>query len=333
MNTLIERYMAVVLDRTPERKRSEVGDDVRGAIAEMVDQRVMNGEPEDAAVRSALNELGDPGRLAAAYGDGPAYLIGPGWYPAYIEVLKRVFGVAVALTFVISMVVTLALDEGDIGDAVTGALDGGFNVAVHVLLWVTLGFAVAERTSIPAPSLGNARWSVDDLPAVGSDRQITRGDALPTLVALGIMGTLLIVQHVRGVGLFSGGNVDDPIAGMPLINPDLGAAWVIGFFALLLVAVTTAVSAWREGFWTRRLTALTILDSALWVAFVVALAFAEPIVNPELVAEFDGGNPDRWAAGGPVNLIAIIAVASVALPDAWGAYRGHQRYRRMPGPA
>lgn len=329
MNTLVERYLAVVLDRIPERTRTDVGTEVRGAIAEMVDQRVMNGEPEDVAVRSALNELGDPGRLAVAYGDRPAYLIGPGWYPAYIEVLKRVLAAAVAITVVVSMMVSLALAESDIGDAIAGALEGGYNVAVQVLLWVTLGFAVVERTSIPAPGLGSRRWTVEDLPVSGSDRQITRGDALPTLVALGILGTLLVVQHVRGIGLFSGGNADDSVAVLPLINPDLGIGWITGFVVLLLLSITTAILGWQEGFWTRAVTALTIADAVLWIAFAAALAWSHPIINPALVAEFDSGNPDRWATGGAANLIALIAVASVALPDAWGAYRGHREYVRI----
>lgn len=329
MNTLTERYLAAVLDRIPERMRTEVGADVRGAIAEIVDQRVMNGEPERAAVRSALNELGDPDRLAAAYRDTPAHLIGPGWYPAYIEVLKRVFGAAVAVTVMISMVVTLALDDGDIGDAITGALEGGFNVATQVLLWVTLGFAVAERTSIPSPSQRSQRWRVEDLPASGGDRQITRGDALPSLVALVILGVLVLIQHVRGVGLFAGGNADESYADLPLINPNLDAGWVLGFVALLLLSIVTAIVEWRQGFWTRPVTMLTIVDAALWILYVIALAFSERILNLDLVTRIDGGNPDRWAAGGPVNMIVVIAVVSVALPDAWGAIRGHREYVRI----
>lgn len=319
MNTLVERYMAAVLDRVPERSRTDVGVEVRGAIAEMVDQRATNGELEETAVRSALNELGDPGRLAAADRDTPGHLIGPGWYPVYIEVLKRVFGVAVAVTVVISLIVALALEDGDIGDAITGALEGGFNVAIQVLLWVTLGFAIAERTSIPAPSVASSAWTVDDLPADRGTRQITRGDALPSIVALVVFGALAVVQHVRGVGPFSGGNADDSYTDLPLIHPDLGAGWLAGFLALIALSIITAIAGWRIGYWTRLMTTLTVGGAALWIAYVAALAFSEPVFNPELTTRIDEGHPDRWVAGGPANMIVLILIAVVSLQEAWEA--------------
>ena len=80
-----ERYVATVLEPIAENQRSEVRTEIRGAIGEMVGQRIEAGEPEDVAVRAALNELGDPARLAASYSDRQQYLIGPGWYPSYIN--------------------------------------------------------------------------------------------------------------------------------------------------------------------------------------------------------------------------------------------------------
>ena len=46
-------------------------------LEDAVDARIEAGDTREAAVESALTELGDPERLADRYAGRPAYLIGP----------------------------------------------------------------------------------------------------------------------------------------------------------------------------------------------------------------------------------------------------------------
>jgi len=62
MNELIERYVAAVLEPIAENQRSEVRTEIRGAIGEMVGQRIEVGEPED-----AIRAYGAEGKSARSW--------------------------------------------------------------------------------------------------------------------------------------------------------------------------------------------------------------------------------------------------------------------------
>ncbi len=95
MQMLVDRYVTSAVQNVPERRRADVAREIRTAIAELVEQRLESGEPEDLAIRESLNELGNPTKFAAAYEDTPRHLIGPGWYPTYILLLKKVLPIGV----------------------------------------------------------------------------------------------------------------------------------------------------------------------------------------------------------------------------------------------
>ncbi len=322
-----ERYVATVLEPIAENQRSEVRTEIRGAIGEMVGQRIEAGEPEDVAVRAALNELGDPARLAASYSDRQQYLIGPPWYPSYIKALKVVSGVVLPVVAVISMVETLAGDSDGLIDAVIDAIGSVIWAAGQILFWTTVGFAIAERTK-GAGSLPQRRreWSVADLPRAEGPRQITLGDVLPSMIALVVFGALAVLQHSRGVGLIVRGDFADSYDHLPVIDPDLGIAWVIGFFGLLAISLAVEIVKYVVGSWSRPVLFLVVAEAVLWSAYAGALAWSEPIFNPELVRRFDEADADWWVAGGSANSIAAVIMIAIAGWEVWEAWQGHRKY-------
>ncbi|HVL26133.1 MAG TPA: permease prefix domain 1-containing protein [Thermomicrobiales bacterium] len=326
MNVLIERYVAAALDKTPDRQRAEVNGEIRAAIDEMVEQRTDAGEPEDRAVRAALTELGDPGSLAASYDERPRHLIGPGWYPAYIKVLKRVLAIALPIIAVFAMVEALAVDNGDLVDALQSGLVGVFSIGLQVLFWVTVGFVIAERTMEPDWLAQRGRaWSVDDLPEAPRARQITLSDTLFSVGSLVIFGGLALIQHAGGVGAFVR-NGAEGYEHLMVINPDLGAGWQVGFFALILLSIGVEIAKYLRGVWTRPLFMITIVESVLWIGYIVALAASEPIFNPELAERLDEG-ATWWETGGQANMIIAIVIIAITLWESWEAWQGHREYR------
>jgi uncharacterized membrane protein (Fun14 family) len=330
MNELIERYVAAALEPVPEKQRAEVRAEIQGAISEMVDQRIEAGEPEDAAVRAALTELGDPASLAKSYSDGQQYLIGPGWYPTYIKALKVVSSVVLPIVAVVTMLETLGEDGGGMTDAIGGAVESVIWAAAMVLLWTTVGFVIAERVEGPR-GLGqrDRTWSVGDLPAAMGPRQITLKDVAPSLIALVAFGALAILQSSRDVGFFVRGDFADSYDHLPAINPDLGAGWAIGFFALLALSMVVEVVKYMVGSWTRPVVLAVAAEAVLWIAYVGILARSEAIFNPELAQRIEDVDADWWVAGGTANSIAAVIVIAVSLWDIWEAWQGHRKYRLM----
>jgi hypothetical protein len=277
-----------------------------------------------------LEELGDPRELARQYHDAPRYLIGPRWYPLYVEVLKRVLPIAVAVIAVISMVVDIAEDDSGLIPILLGAAGSAFWGALQFFFWTTLGFAVAERTAADAPSFGRRdRWTVDDLPTSTTPRQIGLGETVGTVLTLVVLGVLLIVQQSRGVGGLIFGDIGGDWESLPLINPNLGTGWVVGFAVLVAASVTVAIAGYLERAYTLRLVVLTAIENALWVGYILALAASEPIFNPEFARRVsdDGGN--WWAAGDQANRIVAIAIIAYSVWDVWEAWSRHRGNRNI----
>ena len=334
MTDLIERYVLAVQEHVPEDKRAEVGVEVRAAIDEMVALRVEAGEDGAQAERGALEELGDPERLAASYHERQRYLVGPGWYPAYLKVLKLVAGTALPIVTLVTLLVAIGFEDASLGAAIESAVESLLWTAGMILLWVTIGFVIAERVEGPeGPAKYRAPWTVDELSALpASRRQIGLADTLATIVTLAVFGILVFLQGDRGLGAFARG-IGDEFERMALLNPDLGAGWTAGFFVLIAFSIAAAVVRYLRGVWTGGMLALTVIETVAWIGYIVALAASEPIFNPELAQQVNADDPAWWAAGGEANVLAAIVVSSIVLFELWEAWQGHRAWKRDGAPA
>ena len=328
MTMLKERYIATALENVPDGQRQDVAREIRGAIDEMVEQRVESGEPEDRAIEHALNELGEPGTLAASYDDRPRFFIGPGWYPAYISTMKRVLAVVLPLVALVSLLVGIGLDGKSAGAAITETLGALFLAVVQIVFWITIGFVIAERTVGPEmPSQRRARWSIADLPDAPAKRQVTLGSVLPDIIAMVVLAVLALMQYSRGSGMFVR-RVGESLEDQLLINPDLGWGWQAGFFALVALSLIAPILRYVTGYWTRPMMVLEIADSVLWSVFMVALAVSAPIINPAFAERVDVGST-WWQTGGQANTVIAVGVIAVSAYTAWEAWQGYREYRRF----
>ena len=69
---LTDRYVWAVVRSLPEDQRDEVGRELRASIEDAIETRLEAGESAKDAEVNALQELGDPSRLAGQYADRPA---------------------------------------------------------------------------------------------------------------------------------------------------------------------------------------------------------------------------------------------------------------------
>ncbi|GAA1750856.1 permease prefix domain 1-containing protein [Kocuria aegyptia] len=83
--SLTDAYLHEVVRRLPSKSRTGVAHELRGTLADMVEDGMSRGLSAEEAEHGALEELGDPARLAESYSPGPHHLIGPAHYHDFLE--------------------------------------------------------------------------------------------------------------------------------------------------------------------------------------------------------------------------------------------------------
>lgn len=302
MTTLTDRYLAATLRSVPVARREEIATELRASIEDMVEGRTAGGQDATTAEREVLTELGDPAKLAARYADRRLQLIGPAYYLAWERLLKLLLSFVPATVGV--LVGLLAATDGDnAGAAVGEGVATALTVAIQITFWVTLVFAVLERTRTP---LHLPEWSVDQLPESPAERQITLTDTAASIGFLALFLAYLPLQHFRS---FVPADGDE---NLPVLDPALWSFWLPFLIVVLVATVGLEIAKYRSGRWTWPLVAANaVLDLAFAVP-VVWLASTDRLLNPDLVARFE------WLGEGDnLNTVATVVVAGTALVVLW----------------
>ncbi|KUG61672.1 hypothetical protein AVL61_01845 [Kocuria rosea subsp. polaris] len=311
-----ESYLQEVARRLPPGARADVSRELRGTVADMVDDGVAQGLPPAEAERRALEELGDPALLAEDYGPGPRHLIGPAHYHDFLELLRvlvpvlaglfggltllgRLFGEAGREDLVSYLVLSLA---PAVGAAIQGALMGA-GIAVVV-------FAVVERTEAAeaarrgdrggAAGQAPPRWTVERLPPPRPERDITAGELVWATIALGLA---FAAPFLLSRPLFREG----PLAGEPMLDPAVWTPWVPLYLGIVLLAWGWELLRFRRRRWSWALFGINaVLDLAM-AALLVTVLRTESVVNPVL--------RERGWVGDEFAQIGVAVVVGVTVWD------------------
>lgn len=239
---LTDRYVHATTQGLPADQRADIAEELRGTIADRVDALRASGDlTATDAEYAAIEELGDPARLAAGYIGKRLQLIGPELYPSYTRVLKSVLYTAVpGITLIIAVI--SALDGDSFGSVIGGAVWMAFTVTLQVAFWVTLAFALVERgiaTDDLRSSLG-VEWKPERLPELPSRPRGSVGELVASLVWLAIIAAALVWQQFRS-----------PIGdSLPMLDPDLWSFWLPLVLVLLLVEGIFEVVKYRTAGWS-----------------------------------------------------------------------------------
>jgi hypothetical protein len=300
MTSLTDRYVDATLRSIPSRQRPDLERELRASIADAM---------EDQSEAEALAEFGDPDRLAASYTDRPLHLIGPTLYLDYRRVLAVLLSSIVPLVFVAVAVAAFPSGAG-FADAVTSAAGAALLVGMHILIWVTVVFALIERTRTMRARRAR-RWDpvrLTDLPS----RRFDIGALLGGSIVVAVIAAALIV--VQGYGPVS----DESGRPVGLITP---AVWDSGVLLLVVLFAAAAIAldlvAYYVGWGITQALATTLL-SILFVSGTIVLARSGDLLNREFFAAIDwqaGAGPD-----GVVTWIIIAFVVLISIPNVVGGF-------------
>jgi hypothetical protein len=300
MSSLTDRYLAATLRAVPTQRRTELADELRASIEDMIDDRAAGGQDRGAAEREVLTELGNPEQLAARYTDRRLQLIGPRYFLVWWRVLRLLLTFIPAIVGVVTGVVKATV--GGEPDAAIGAgIASGLQTAVQIAFWVTLSFAVLERTDT---SLKLPKWTVDQLPEEARERQVTLVDAGASIVFLLTTIAILPWQHFQPWLSGDGSR-------LPMIDPALWSFWLPALIVVLVATMGLEIAKYRAGRWTWPLVAVNAVLNLAFAVPLVWLLLTDRLLNPALIERF------AWLREGGAEDVAQIATVVTAVVVVW----------------
>ena len=182
---LIDKYIAEVGKHLPRKNRADIEAEIRSTLEDMLDERTQGkGAADEATVMELLKEYGAPREVAATY-KPHSYLIGPRMFPMFEMILRIVFVVVIAASF-LGLGVTLS-KTGMSGAAFASALGewftGLFGGLVTAFGNIVLVFAILERTKVVNEFEKETKdWDPKELQAEPDPDQIDRADNIATII-------------------------------------------------------------------------------------------------------------------------------------------------------
>lgn len=309
--TLTERYVAATVKNLPPAAQDDVQAELEASITDAVEGRTEQGEEHHDAERAVLTELGNPVVLAAGYADRPLHLIGPRYYLTWWRLLKL-------LLLIIPVTVTLLAAFGQavagrpIGALIGESIGTGISTAVHVAFWVTIVFAILERTGADALT----DWDVDRLPDP-QPATVPRSEPIATLLFLALIAGALVWDQQYGF-------VRDGGDGVAVLNPDLWPWAIGGLLALIGVEAILAVVVYARGYWT---AAHAVANTALNVLFAIwglTLLGRGELLSPEFLERVG----PAVVGDDVLHILGILLGFGIAGVLAWSVIDGWLKQRR-----
>lgn len=313
-STLTQRYIAATMKSLGGGAHEDVQAELAASIADAVEAELESGCGPLEAERRVLTGLGDPEVLAAGYADRPLHLIGPRYYLMWRRLLKLLL-LIVPSTAVGGVIIGQLLAGASLGQTAGQAAVAGITTIVHVAFWLTVVFAVFDRTGA---DLG-VTWSVDRLPEVQS-ASLDRGSLMGSMVL-----ALMVILAMAWDGLFGLVRMDN--TRLPLFGPDFWPWMGGGVVVLMLGEVAVSLHILRGGQWkVPHAVAKTVLALALATILLVPLS-QDALFNDDFLTRIFTNNAVTAQTIHILGILSALGIAGVALWDVIDAWLHTRRGR------
>lgn len=319
MDNLIERYVYDVVRRLPEKDRHEVGKELKSNIYDMLSENA-----DESEIMTILYKLGTPARLAEKYRQKPRYLISPSIYDEYIRVLKWILPLVGTVVLVIGMILGAidAIQNGMVDlthmiiNILTKGISLGLSAAFQALIWTTVGFVIAERTSAQSVVRKEKEWKVEDLPDIPPDNRgrIPLSDGITELVMTIVfsVAAILVCSGVLPIPFII---LNGDIQVTSLFNSSFLTGIIPAIVIMALFGICECIFKIKYRRWTPFVCGAVIASNIVNIGILVYIMFYS-INRPDIFsAEFtalikgiDWGEfdlPGFMGAGG-INLVIVL---------------------------
>ncbi|PEJ80595.1 HAAS signaling domain-containing protein [Bacillus wiedmannii] len=318
---LIDIYVEEVAKRLPEKNREDIILELRSTIEDMLPDDY-NEDDE----KRVLEKLGSPVSLANGYLDRPMYLIGPRYFDVYTILLKMIIPIAAVIALIAMVAENFVGYDGEqaVLDVILNLIGKGIGeiieVGLHVFFWLTLVFAILERTDkdkgTQPLTTSLKKWTPDDLKNtsyIPKKKSISKFEVFGGLMWTAIWTTLYFyANHL--VGVYHGTE-----SGLKFVAATFNQEVLLQYWPIVVIVIVfeIGISLYKlvQGQWTKKLA----IGNAI-LQIVGTIVFIVIIVNPHLfnegfityVANVFTTSPEevkKWLIGGGI----IIYILSAAL--------------------
>ncbi|CAM4250127.1 hypothetical protein CN575_05535 [Bacillus wiedmannii] len=318
---LIDIYVEEVAKRLPEKNREDIILELRSTIEDMLPDDY-NEDDE----KRVLEKLGSPVSLANGYLDRPMYLIGPRYFDVYTILLKMIIPIAAVIALIAMVAENFVGYDGEqaVLDVILNLIGKGIGeiieVGLHVFFWLTLVFAILERTDkdkgTQPLTTSLKKWTPDDLKNtsyIPKKKSISKFEVFGGLMWTAIWATLYFyANHL--VGVYHGTE-----SGLKFVAATFNQEVLLQYWPIVVIVIVfeIGISLYKlvQGQWTKKLA----IGNAI-LQIVGTIVFIVIIVNPHLfnegfityVANVFTTSPEevkKWLIGGGI----IIYILSAAL--------------------
>ena len=314
MKNLIERYVYDVVRRLPENERDVVGKELLSNIYDMLPDNAADND-----IHAALIELGSPALLAEQYRQNPRCLISAALYEDYLRALKWVLPLVGCVLMVIGLLHggAEAISDGGadvprfIAGTISSGLSTGLSGVMQALIWVTAGFAIADR--IRGKTTVADSWSIEDLPEEipDSKKMIPLSDSIVELIFIAFfpaLGVLICVGRIPIPFLLRG----DGIQVYQLFSNHFLPACIPVIVIGGVLGICECMAKIMKRCWTPLVCGANIVSNLANIGLLLVLCSRQDIFSPDFLA-LAQSRGWKWFADAPVfgNPLVMLVVAVV----------------------
>ena len=323
---LQERYIAAGLKHIPPTEKDGVEKAMRRIIAERLQER---GNASEETEREVLRGLGSPRILAEKQLREPPHLIGPELYGTYMLIVKIVMTVAVIGTL-IGNTVDFIVNGETILRYIAQSFAAAIGVAIGAFGWVTLVFAIMERTA-KQKILTEIQedWSLADLP----EKEVPQKPFNKVGVIIGIIFTVLFIilvnQYSQLLGFYY--TLDGSIQEMiPMLNQEVFRSYLPYINGMLVLQLLFSASKLVFRKWTYPVATANLILNVLSFVLLWFILQDTAILNPELVTKIGEAADGQRVLNTAFNSIKAVFLF-IFLLDSFEGF--HDAYKNSKKPA
>jgi hypothetical protein len=302
----IGAYIDEVVRHVPVNRREEAA----VAIRETIEAKLPN-QPTETEVKRVLEQMGHPASVAARYKDGQ-YVIGPKFFPMYVNVVKLVVPIVMALTFFGLLMSSIPTFSGPVlptmGVFLTNVFDTLWDVGIQLVFWITLVFFLIERYAPSDAVAPDMKWNVSALRARDRGGCISKWDAGFGLFFTAVwFGVYLNANRFLGIYESTGEGFSMIV---PIFNQSFLFEVVWLFLAVILLQVVLGLWKWIKGRWTYALASFNLLYNVVSASFIIWLAGSSQLFDPRFLVWIETNDvfSFRWMFGLVVAITILAAV-------------------------
>ena len=322
---LQERYIAAGLKHIPLAEKEEVEKAMRRIIAERLQER---GNASEETEREVLRGLGSPRILAEKQLREPPHLIGPELYGTYMLIVKIVMTVAVIGTL-IGNTVDFIVNGETILRYIAQSFAAAIGVAIGAFGWVTLVFAIMERTA-KQKILTEIQedWSLADLP----EKEVPQKPFNKVGVIIGIIFTVLFIilvnQYSQLLGFYY--TLDGSIQEMiPMLNQEVFRSYLPYINGMLVLQLLFSASKLVFRKWTYPVATANLILNVLSFVLLWFILQDTAILNPELVTKIGEATDGQRVLNTAFNSIKAVFLF-IFLLDSFEGFRDAYKNSKKP---